>query len=223
MTATLPSLPRRGFLGRAAAAALALAAGPRLMAGVSPLAAQARGGNPEAWLDRLTAPHRSIYDMPGFADGLPPVHMLNHLNTYNSAYSVRDSDINLVGTFYGSTTLLAANDAMWAKYRIGELLDVKNPSGTHWTRNPWRTSVHALGMEIAPASLEALQQRGVTFIACNNALGFFFGAIAEARAADRAAVEADIRANLLPGVTVVPAMVIAIEKAQAKGLSYKRE
>ena len=36
-------------------------------------------------------------------------------------------------------------------------------------------------------------------------------------------IEAALRANLLPGVTIVPAMVIAIEKAQEAGLSYNKQ
>ena len=36
-------------------------------------------------------------------------------------------------------------------------------------------------------------------------------------------IEADIRANLNPGVVVVPAMVIAIEKAQTAGIRYNRQ
>ena len=36
-------------------------------------------------------------------------------------------------------------------------------------------------------------------------------------------IEKDLRANLLPGVTIVPAMVIAIEKAQAAGIRYNRQ
>lgn len=222
MTAADGSLPRRQFLGGAAAVALGAAAVP-ILGPVPAVAMPSQPGNPDAWIDGLRGRNRVIVDMPDFHDGLPPVHMLNYLNTYNSAYNVPDTDINQVGTFYGQTTLLAANDAMWAKYRIGELLDQRAPDGSHWTRNPWRTEVHALGMTIAPASIEALQRRGTLFIACNNALGFFFGAIAQARGADRAAVEADIRANLLPGVVVVPAMVIAIERAQARGLAYRRE
>jgi intracellular sulfur oxidation DsrE/DsrF family protein len=78
-------------------------------------------------------------------------------------------------------------------------------------------------MALPEASIEALQRRGVLFIACNNALTFFYGMIAEARQLDAATVGADIRANLLPGVVVVPAMVIAIEKAQARGLAYNRQ
>ncbi len=212
-------VPRRGFLGRAAAAALGLAAAPRvLQASLGQQAAQH-----DRWLDRLTGTHRTLFDMPAWNDGLPMVHILNYMNTYNSAYGVRDSDINVVGTFYGATTLAAANDAMWARYRLGELLDLKDPAGAHWTRNPWRAVVYAEGLTIPDASTEALQRRGALFIACNNALTFFFDVIAGARQANRATVESDIRANLLPGVVVVPAMVIAIEKAQGKGLAYNRQ
>lgn len=216
------NLPRRSFLGGAAAAALGIAVAPSLGAVVHAQGA-ASSRNPDAWLDGLTGRHRCIVDMPDFHDGLPPVHMLNYLNTYNTGYNVPDSDINLVGTFYGTTTLLAANDAMWAKYRLGELLGQNAADGSPWTRNPWRTEVRALGMTIAPASIEALQGRGVLFIACNNALNFFTGNIAQVRGLDRATVDADVRANLLPGVVVVPAMVIAIERAQARGLAYRRE
>ena len=35
--------------------------------------------------------------------------------------------------------------------------------------------------------------------------------------------EKELRANLLPGVTIVPAMVIAIEKAQEAGIRYNRQ
>jgi intracellular sulfur oxidation DsrE/DsrF family protein len=222
MTDPASNLPRRSFLGGAAAAALGLAAAPALGAVVHG-AARASTGNPDAWLEALTGKHRSIVDMPGFNDGLPQLHILNYLNTYNTAYNVPDRDINVVGTLYGSTTLLAANDAMWAKYRLGELLDVKGADGTPATRNPWRTEVTALGMTFAAASMEALQRRGVLYIACNNALNFFTGTIAQARGLAAATVDADVRANLLPGVVVVPAMVIAIEKAQVHGLAYRRE
>ena len=46
----------------------------------------------------------------------------------------------------------------------------------------------------------------------------------EARGKGKAAdIEADLRANLLPGVTIVPAMVIAIDKAQEAGIKYNRQ
>jgi len=220
MSHSVGPVPRRGFLGRAVAAVLALAAAPRLVASKALHAQQAEQ---DRWLDGLRASHRTLFDFPNSAGGLPAVHMLNYLNTYNTAYGVPDADINVVGTFYGGTTLLAANDAMWAKYRLGELLNETDPEGRPWTRNPWRAVVHAEGLALPAASIEALQRRGVLFIACNNALTFFYDLIAEARQLDAATVGADIRANLLPGVVVVPAMVIAIEKAQGRGLAYNRQ
>ena len=43
-----------------------------------------------------------------------------------------------------------------------------------------------------------------------------------ARSKARSAVCSIFRASLLPGVVVVPAMVIAIEKSQAAGIRYNR-
>lgn len=224
MTGPSSDVPRRSFLRRASASALAIAASPGLLsAGGRQAAGPASAANPDAWLDGMTAPHRMIFDMPDMGGGIPPVHILNYLNSYNSAYSIADSDINAVATLYGDTTLLAVNDDMWAKYRLGELVDLRDPQGNHWTRNPWRTSVHAIGMDLEAASIETLQSRGVLFIACENALGFYIQMIAGARSTPTEAVDAEMRANLLPGVVLVPAMVVAIEKAQAHGLAYRKE
>jgi intracellular sulfur oxidation DsrE/DsrF family protein len=213
---------RRGFLGRVAAAAVAFGLPwSRLEAGgPTPQA----GTDHDKWLKGLNGKHRCLFDSPQPAGGLPPVHILNYINTYNTAYQVPDKDINTVGTFYAFTTLHGVSDAMWAKYRIGEFMKVNDQAtGQPATRNPWRTEVHALGMTIAPASIEALQKRGTVFILCNNALTYFSGELAKARGAEPKAVYEDLKANMLPGVVLVPAMVIAIEKAQEAGLAYNRQ
>lgn len=209
------STHRRGFLGRAAALVAGAMATPKLLDAAVPAE--------DEWLNRITGTHRQLFDMPAEGGGVPMLHVLNYLNTYNSAYNVKDSDISAIGTFYGGITLFGLNDAMWAKYRLGEFLNIKNASGQPATANPWRTEVHAFGMTLAPASIEALQKRGVIFLLCNNALGLFIGEVAKARSVERAAVDTDFRANILPGVTLVPAMVIAIEKAQSAGISYNKQ
>ena len=64
---------------------------------------------------------------------------------------------------------------------------------------------------------------GTTFLICANALGGWCLEL-EARGKGKAAdIEKELRASLLPGVTIVPAMVIAIEQAQAAGISYNRQ
>jgi intracellular sulfur oxidation DsrE/DsrF family protein len=71
--------------------------------------------------------------------------------------------------------------------------------------------------------IESLQKMGTTFLLCANALGGWCAEL-EARGKGKAAdIEKDLRASLLPGVIVVPAMVIAIEKGQAAGIRYNRQ
>ena len=75
-------------------------------------------------------------------------------------------------------------------------------------------------MTIAPASIESLHKRGATFILCNNALQIFAGLLAQKRGLDAGVVYQDLKANILPGVYLVPAMVVAINQAQKNGCSY---
>ena len=72
-------------------------------------------------------------------------------------------------------------------------------------------------------AIEGLQKMGTTFLLCANALGAWCLEL-QARGKGKAGdIEKELRANVLPGVTIVPAMVIAIEKAQAAGIRYNRQ
>jgi hypothetical protein len=212
------TIGRRILMITAAASALAvgtLATTTRL---------DARTAAPEdKWLKNATGKHRQLFDFPAPAGGIPLVHMMNYLDTWNKAYSVPDKDINAIGTFYGSTTFHGVSDAMWAKYKLGEFLNEKDAAGTPFTKNPWRTTPFVMGMELAPASIESLQKRGATFILCNNALGILTGMVAKARGLDEKVVYEDMKANILPGVELIPGMVVAIEQAHKAGISYHRQ
>ena len=71
--------------------------------------------------------------------------------------------------------------------------------------------------------IQSLQQMGTKFLLCNNAFGGWCLEL-EARGKGKAAeIQKELEANMLPGVTMVPAMVIAIEKAQAAGIRYNRQ
>ncbi|HET6700455.1 MAG TPA: hypothetical protein VFH14_01555 [Gemmatimonadaceae bacterium] len=176
------------------------------------------------WLEGLKGKHRQLFDSPAPAGGIPLVHVMNYYDTYNKAFNVKDADIDAVLTFYGSTTFHGLSDAAWAKYRLGEFLEINDAAtGQPATSNPWRAAPVILGMTLPPASIEALQKRGATFIICNNALQIFSGMLASKRGLDAKVVYEDLKANILPGVELVPAMVIAIEQAARAGLSYHRQ
>lgn len=186
----------------------------------APQTARSQGAD---WLAGLNGKHRQLFDTPAPGNGVALVHVMNYYDTYNTAFKVPDKDVNGVLTFYGTTTFHALSDAMWAKYRIGEFLGEKDSKGVAYTANPWRANPTVMGMAMVAASVESLQKRGATFIVCNNALTALSGMVAGARGMDAKAVYDDMKGNILPGVKLVPAMVIAIEQAQKAGFTYLRQ
>jgi hypothetical protein len=69
----------------------------------------------------------------------------------------------------------------------------------------------------ADSSISALQKRGAVFILCNNAFNVWMGLLGGDKAPE---LRKDFEANMLPGVFLVPAMVVAINQAQMHGCSY---
>jgi intracellular sulfur oxidation DsrE/DsrF family protein len=222
------STHRRGFLGRVVAGAAALTL-PWEAAAAAQVAAQ---GAADKWLARLTGKHRCFFDFPEHNAGLPLLHIYNYLETYQRAYNVPDSEINTIGTLYfaGPTASLPMgfNDAMWAKYKFGEMLNLTDPkTGRPSERNlfnhPQAGDPVLFNGAVPGAGIEALQKRGLILLMCNNALNFLVNQLAQAGHGTAAAIGAELRANLLPDIEVVPAMVIAIEQAQARGVAYNRQ
>ena len=221
------STHRRGFLGRAAASIVGALSVPKLLEGETVVQAS----DPDAWLAKLTAPHRCLFDSPKHGDGLPQIHVFNYINTYKQAYNVPNTSINTVFTCYGPpgpvTMPICWNDAMWAKYKVGEQIGLKDSSGNFVTNNvffrPKSGDPVLFNGAIAVAGLENLQKLGTTVIMCNNAFMAWVGYLAGKGFGTAAEVEKELRANLVPGTVTVPAMVIAIEKAQSKGIAYNKQ
>ena len=229
---------RRGFLGRMFGAA---AAAGLSVAGTRVVSAQEAGA--DDWIKEVKGTHRCLFDFPQHKNGFPQLHILNYLNTYATAYKASPGQVGAVGTFYSvgtqSSIPLAFNDTIWAKYALGEYTGLKDASGKPYTRNvfnrPTPQDLHlliqAMGTPNIPAlseavpalGIESLQKMGTKFIICNNALGLWCLEL-DARGKGKAPeIEKELRANLLPGVTLVPAMVIAIDKAQEAGIKYNRQ
>lgn len=203
---------------------------------------QAQAG-PTDWLKEVRGQHRCFFDFNGHKNGLPLLHILNYFNGFIQGHGVAANQVGAVASFYGigpsSSIGLGFDDATWAKYGIGDLLGLKDASGRPYTRNvfnsPTEADGHILaqGMNVPPiapfggaigaCSIPNLQKMGTKFLMCNNALGAWTLELAARGKGDAAAIGADLRAHLLPGVTIVPAMVVAIAQAQAAGIAYNRQ
>ena len=68
-------------------------------------------------------------------------------------------------------------------------------------------------------SITALQARGAVFILCNNAFNLWMGLLGGG-GEKSAAMRKEFEANMLPGVFLVPAMVVAVNQAQMHGCTY---
>jgi hypothetical protein len=235
---------RRGFLGRVLGA---VAAGSFMSAGTAgaqnKTTAAAPATGPDAWIKEVKGTHRCLFDFPQHKNGVPLLHILNYLNTYKEAYKSEPGSVGAVGTLYSIGTQasisLAFNDSMWAKYALGDYTGLKDASGKAYTRNvfyrPTKNDAHLViqafqtpnipeALDVIPSmGIENLQKMGAKFLLCGNAFGLWCLEL-QARGKGKAdAIQKELTANLLPGVTIVPAMVIAIEKAQASGIHYNRQ
>jgi len=214
---------RRGFLGTLAAAA---AAG---LASLTPFRAAAaatpRSGDPlrsaadpafEAWLNRITGKHKMVFDAPEVNSGMPVVWPRVWLNGNNDNYGTTDAQNSGVVILRHAAIPLAMVDALWAKYNLGQVFDLKEGDAPA-TRNIFAKQ---LPLPLPGTGVEQLLAKGVMFGVCNVALTIYSGAVAQKMGLDAATVKADWVAGLLPGCQVVPSGVLAVSRTQEKGCGY---
>ena len=197
--------PRRGFLGKLLGSIAGLAVAPALRAQAS--------STDESWLNGLSGMHKQIFDVSSSRGGQPLARTANFLDTYVESYGLKDVAINAVVGMHGGALVMGLNDALWAKYELGKRANENDPrTQAPAVRNPFASG--------SPTSIGRLQERGVRFIVCGRAIRRLSGELATAAGTSPDQVRTEILANLLPGVIEVPAMIVAVNRAQEAGLTY---
>lgn len=212
------STPRRGFLGGIAAGASALLLGrwSEASAEVSSLAATSVAS--DEWVAKIKGRYKEVFDLTSANGGFGAAYALNFINSTKEATKTTDGDITPVLVYRHMSMPLMLNDAMWAKYHIGEVLDIKDPkTNAPATRNIFRDNIP---LYTGVTFEKMMAERGVIFVACNLALTVISG-----MAAPKAKVTADVAkkdwtAGLLPGVNIAASGVYAVNRAQQAGCTY---
>ncbi|MDO8502406.1 MAG: hypothetical protein Q7S20_11245 [Gemmatimonadaceae bacterium] len=226
------SSSRREFVEKITAGALAIGVGvssfPAVASGA--VSAGASMKPDQSWLNGIRGNHAQIFDMPSGNGGFPLLHVRNYIDTYKTAYGLSYPNVIPIVGLYGMTTPLAFNDAMWSKYQFGTRTNtLTRGSKTPVTRNAYAApaaGAKTMGLEGPPidmpasATISRLQADGTRFILCNNAFNFWIGRLAGGGAGTVPDIRAELERNMLPKVTIVPAIVIAMNQAQAGGASY---
>src|SRR2546428_12166834 len=114
---------------------------------------------------------------------------------------------------------------MWEKYQLGAALSITDPTTNaplvrNWFAHPKSGDPVADGEP--GTSMETLQQRGVVFALCNNALTRWAARLAKSGGGTAAGVHPDLVAHALPGVGIVPGLLVTMTKGHQRGFADGR-
>ena len=222
------SSERRSFLTRLNKGLVSLGA----MAGVAMAqqksAAAATPGEParhekDDWLDKPSAKHRMVFDSitaDGLGDALAFAN--NFFRTNRTDYGLENSDLAVVIVVRHRATPMGYNDAMWAKYgkALGGRSKVEDPK----TKLPPIVNLYnaaGYGDTIANRgnTLDALSKLGAQFAVCSVATRAVARVISEASGGNADAIFSELTANLVSNARMVPAGIVAVNRAQERGYS----
>ena len=181
-----------------------------------------------SWMSRITAKHKAVFDSPEIAYGTALYQAMMYLGAVKDVFGTGDSDASVVVVLRHRAVPLLFNDAMWTKYGIGtatKTMDEKTK--TPVTRNIYYQSVDADGKpkddDGKPSEkIKSLSARGVIFVGCDLATRAFSTRAAAAAKLPAQQVYEEIRANLVPGATLMPTGVFGMLLAQEAGCSLLR-
>lgn len=234
-----PRVARRSFLAR-------LGAGIGLAGvGVAGSAGPAQAGRTtwqparelqDDWLDKVPGQHRFVFDATtadgmgravGFAD--------NYFKASEQAYGLKDCDLAVVIVMRHRASAFGFTNAIWAKYgkQLTDEAEFSDPKTGEPFRN-WmdraldhlftRTSLGNVfvdpGGTQTDDQMSQLIRRGVRFAICAMSAFSVCGAIARATGGDAKKVYSEFEANLIPNARIVPAGIVAVNRAQEHGYSY---
>ena len=173
------------------------------------------------WFNQIPGGHRFVFDTTtpeGIAMGL--FFARNYYTANEESYGLKDSDLAVVLVARHKSTVFAYNDAMWAKYgkhlsKISGFVDPK-------TKQPPTVNVYATkakGSDEEPL-INVLVGKGAHFAVCQMATHAFSGMIAKATGSKSEAIYKELSSNLIGNARLVPAGIVAVNRAQEYGYSY---
>jgi intracellular sulfur oxidation DsrE/DsrF family protein len=208
---------RRDFLARLGLAAAVLGIDMDELRGQSAV----RPGSPwdTSWLERLAgARYRVVFNANVIDDGGVFSYVSTFLDHFHDVHNTTDAETVPVVVFRRLGTSMAANDHLWDRYEVGADSKIDDPD----TKSPARRNVFWRAGRSGgnSATIETLHKRGMVSLVCNVSLGNMGRRWAERTQQDIDQVQAEVRANLVPGAIVVPSGIYALIRAQNAGCAF---
>ena len=227
----LRSVARRTFFSRLAAGAAAVGG---VIGGARSAAAQGESGSKpftaarhkeDDWYDALPGKHRFFVDTTTPAGLGEAIFFTNNYYTANrNAYGVDAADLAVVICLRHQSTSFAFSDAIWAKYaaglveRAGGFMDPKSKAAP--TLNVFRAQGYGPALTNNNVTIDAIAKSGVQFAICQMATRACAAAIARHTGGKADDIYTELTANLIPNGHMVPAGIVAVNRAQERGYSF---
>ena len=174
----------------------------------------------EEWFNKIKGKHRVVFD------GSEPNSAFSMIWTWayyltNNSTGTPDSDQTAVCVFRHNAAPFALNDALWSKYKLGEMFNIEdNRTKKPATRNAYYDAKDGDFILNGVEGISAMQKRGALFCVCGLALSVYSGFAAAKLGLDPEAVKKEWMDAVLPGIQIVPAGIWALGRAQEHGCSY---
>ena len=139
-------------------------------------------GDPEEMFKKITGKHRVVYDSTQ-PNGVFPFAWPRIFLVTNEMTGTKNQDCSVVVVLRHHSVGYALSDAMWSKYKLGELCNAPDPKTNQPAlRNPfWKPKAGDFiipGVGEVPIGIDQLQASGVMFCVCNMAITVYSAAAA---------------------------------------------
>lgn len=218
------AMARRRFLARVGVGAgvvgATIAGAPAMSAEAADTPWQAARHTQDDWYGKIPGVHRFLFDSAS-AEGMGWALQFatNYFTANQQAYGLKDSDLAVIIVARHKATSFAYSDAIWAKYgkAISEQAEYVDPK----TKEPPKINIYGPAGETAQAGkMEVLIKKGVQFAVCGMSSRGIATRIAKAYNLDVDAVFKEITSNLIGNSHLVPAGILAVNRAQEHGYSF---
>jgi len=178
------------------------------------------------WLDKPSK-HRLVFDTTT-PDGLGEAlaFAANYIRVNHVEYGVEDSDLSVVMVVRHRSTPFGYNDAMWAKYGAPMAAQSKfeDPKSKFAPKaNVYKSADYGDLLPNRNVTLDALFKQGVQLAVCSVATRGYAAAVAQAVGGNADTINSELIANLaLSNARMVPAGIVAVNRAQERGYSLVR-
>jgi hypothetical protein len=178
----------------------------------------------DAWMDEGGSRHRMVFDTTTVAGLGIGLNFARNFYTANlDGYGIAATNIGTVIIVRHISTPFGYNDAIWAKYGevITERVKLYDPRDKAAPRvNLFNTPIKDESLPNGGTLVNDLVKLGTRFAVCGMASTRLAEMVAKKTGGKADEILAEIKSNLVPNAVMVPAGIVALNRAQERGYTF---